>query len=385
MDLSFQSSIGTGGNVMRNWRLVYTPIALLTLILALLFYDDNSYRAFSAEIEQSFAPKSTPHGPARQCWTDEALGAHPGEELVRKGIPAAYRPPPDRQLSPLPSKSKDNAKVIRRVDLPPGLKLVALTFDLCEQPYEIAGYQGAIVDFLRDHKIKATFFAGGKWMLSHLGRAQQLMTDPLFEVANHTWEHRNLRIATGKKLNDEIQNAERAYEDVRSKLANACPMPGLGEALTQRVPDHMSLFRFPFGACNPESLHAVADAGLIPIQWDVSSGDPTPAKPEVYVHQVDDNAKPGSIILFHANGRGHAAAALPEIVRELKARGYEFATVTDLLNIEGAKPVLTDTCFDSKLGDTDRYDLLSRQLEAAFERFTKKQIGKRGAAEDPPR
>ncbi|MBS0251171.1 MAG: polysaccharide deacetylase family protein [Proteobacteria bacterium] len=337
------------------------------------------------KIDQLTGLKLTPPDPARQCWADEALKTHPGEELVRKGIPAAYRPPPERQLSPRPSKSEDNVKVIRRVDLPPGVKLVALTFDLCEQPYEIAGYQGAIVDFLRDQKIRATFFAGGKWMLSHLDRAQQLMTDPLFEVANHTWEHRNLRIITGKKLNDEIQNAERAYEEVRSNLGNSCSMPELGEALKQRVPEHMSLFRFPFGACNPESLRAVADAGLTPVQWDVSSGDPTPAKPEVYVRQVVDNTKPGSIILFHANGRGHATVALSAIARELKARGYEFATVTDLLNVEGAKPVLTDTCFDSKLGDTNRYDTLSRQLEVAFERFSKEQIGKRGVGKGPTR
>src|SRR5262249_9464064 len=81
--------------------------------------------------------------------------------------------------------------VIRRVTLTGDKKLVALTFDLCEQPSEISGYQGGIVDFLRANRIKATFFMGGKWMLSHRERTQQLMSDPLFEVANHTWEHRN--------------------------------------------------------------------------------------------------------------------------------------------------------------------------------------------------
>ena len=99
------------------------------------------------------------------------------------------------------------------------MKLVALTFDLCEQPSEIAGYQGGIVDFLRQNHIKATFFFGGKWMLSHRERTQQLMTDSQFEVANHTWTHRNLRNLTGSTLTDEIRNAQTAYEQVREELA----------------------------------------------------------------------------------------------------------------------------------------------------------------------
>ena len=50
------------------------------------------------------------------------------------------------------------------VELPPGVKLVALTFDLCETDGSIAGYDGRIVDLLRAEDVKATFFAGGKWM-----------------------------------------------------------------------------------------------------------------------------------------------------------------------------------------------------------------------------
>ena len=76
-------------------------------------------------------------------------------------------------------------------------KLIALTFDLCEQPGEIAGYDGAIFDYLRANGIKATFFAGGKWMRSHAERAQQLMSDPLFEMGNHSEAHRNLKLLSG--------------------------------------------------------------------------------------------------------------------------------------------------------------------------------------------
>src|SRR5262249_13605701 len=63
--------------------------------------------------------------------------------------------------------------------------------------------------------------------------------------------------------------------------------------------------------------------------------------------------QPGSIVLFHANGRGwHTDGALPGIIAALKARGYEFATVSELL--AAGEPVVSATCYDSRPGDTDR-------------------------------
>src|SRR5262245_2396369 len=65
------------------------------------------------------------------------------------------------------------------------------------------------------------------------------------------------------------------------------------------------------------------------------------------------NVQPGSIVLFHANGRGwHTEGALPGIIATLKARGYEFATVSELL--AAGEPVVSATCYDSRPGDTDR-------------------------------
>ena len=66
-------------------------------------------------------------------------------------------------------------------------------------------------------------------------------------------------------------------------------------------------------------------------------------------------ARPGSIIIAHANGRGyHTAEALPRAIAGLKAKGYEFVTVSELL--AAGKPVVEQICYDSRPGDTDRYD-----------------------------
>src|SRR5262249_41650641 len=149
------------------------------------------------------------------CWTPAALAYHKGDEKVQRGVPAALVDPPRRapaEFSPVAGAPRG---VIRRVKLPAGKKLVALTFDLCETHFEISGYQGGIVDYLRENNVKATFFAGGKWLLTHRERAQQLMSDPLFQVGNHAWEHRNLRRLSGASLRTEIESAQLAYEQVR--------------------------------------------------------------------------------------------------------------------------------------------------------------------------
>lgn len=289
----------------------------------------------------------------RQCLAPADLAAKPGEEKPLKGEHRFDKAEPARALAAYSPVAPDLRGAIRRVELPKGKKLIALTFDLCEQPGEIAGYDGAIFDYLRANGIKATLFTGGKWMRSHGARFPQLMTDPLFEIGNHATAHRNLRLLSGAPLQDEITGPQRAYEAIRSETANAkqCLSPSAANA-----PNRMTLFRFPYGACNDASLAAVNDAGLLAIQWDVSTGDPSPG---TTARQIADamvkDATPGSIIISHANGRGfHTAAALPMAIPKLRAAGYTFVTVSEL--IAAGRPVIAATCYNAKPGDTDRYD-----------------------------
>jgi peptidoglycan-N-acetylglucosamine deacetylase len=291
------------------------------------------------------------------CFSPQDLAFKSGEQLVQKHVRAALVDPPRNNAAPFTPVPQRG--VVRRVKLPEGKKLIALTFDLCEQTTEIAGYQGDIVDTLRANQVPATFFAGGKWMLTHKTRTQQMMADPLFEVGNHTWEHRNLRLHGGRQLIDEIQNADLAYEQVRADLvAQQCTATD-GAPLSERAPARMSLFRFPYGACKPEALAAVASQGHIAIQWDLASGDPARGMtPQILRHQVVANAHPGDIVVFHANGRGYStAAALPAIIADLRKQNYEFVTVSNLM--AAGEPVFAPECYDHRPGDLNRYDSLS--------------------------
>jgi peptidoglycan-N-acetylglucosamine deacetylase len=291
------------------------------------------------------------------CWPSSVIGGLPGEERPVKGVPGSHQSPPtatDQTSSPVAANLRG---AIRRVKLPPGKKLVALTMDLCESSGEVSGYDAAIIDYLRASNTKATLFAGGKWMTSHPGRTQQLMVDPLFEMANHGWAHRNARALTGSALLDEIMGPQRAYATLRTELSGAKCVASTNPGLPG-VPANIGLFRFPFGACHAPSLAAVNDQGLLAIQWDVSTGDPSPATSAQQIAQaMISQTKPGSIIIAHANGRGyHTAAGLPLAIPKLRAMGYEFVTVSELL--AAGEPVIVDTCYDSRPGDTDKYDFL---------------------------
>ena len=316
-----------------------------------------------------------PTGQRAACWAPRQLLHRSVESKVRRDFQGAYRPLP--RSATQTHRAADFGKVprghvLRRVNLPPDQKLVAFTFDLCEQPFEISGYQGDIVDYLRKHKVPATFFASGKWLLTHPVRAKQVLADPLFEIGNHAWEHRNFRVISSKQQRAEIAGSQRAYQktysDLTSKMCFARPAAGVVHHQPAR---RQTLFRFPFGACTPGAIAQVQRQGLMAIQWDVSSSDPwTGQSVRGMVKTVMRQVRSGSIVLFHANGRGwKTGGAIPILVRRLRAQGYKFVTISQLMEAPGAQLVTSAQCYDSRLGDVNRYDKLARRIEAKADRF----------------
>lgn len=302
------------------------------------------------------APAADAAGGLRQlCFAPVELAGQASERLPVRHQHRYDKPGAGHALTSFAPVPQAMRGAIRRVKLhAAGAKLIALTFDLCEQPGEIAGYDGAIIDYLRANDIKATLFLGGKWMRSHAERTRQLMSDPLFEVGNHGEAHRNLRLLSGTALTSEIEGPQQAYETAREDLGRQQCI-AQNAALFDRVPRRISLFRFPYGACSASSLKAVNDAGLLAVQWDLSTGDPSPAQSAQAIARSALQAKPGSILIMHANGRGHRTAeALPLFIPKLKAQGYSFVTVGELL--ASGEPEIATTCYNAKPGDTDRYD-----------------------------
>lgn len=190
---------------------------------------------------------------------------------------------------------------------------VALTFDLCQTPGRPAGYDRGVIAALRVSATPATFFVGGDWMRSHPQETRELAAESLFELGNHSWSHPDLRRLAAPDIVAEIERTE--------------------AELQRQVGRTPRLFRLPFGYYTPEVLQAVAATGVRIIQWDVVSGDPDPKLgAEVLVRTVTGQARAGSIVVMHANGRGrHTAEALPGIIAGLRRRGFQLVTVSQLL------------------------------------------------------
>ena len=334
-------------------------IAVVLLSLSLL----PAARADPAEraVKAAGAPMPQFGSPVvlERLWTPEQLQGTAAEgKIIRLRSPDRTPPDNSRPAEAATPKLSRTAKSIRLVPPRGGERLVALTFDLCERADQISGYDGATVDVLRRERVPATFFAGGKWMRTHPERAMQLIADPLFEIGDHGWTHGNLRVLTGGKAEDQIVWAQQEYTLLRQRLVERAAKAGVDAEEISRIPAAPATFRFPYGACSPQSLQMTGRLGLAAIQWDVISGDADPGTTaERVVRTVLAGVRPGSIVVMHANGRGHGTAcALPEIVAGLRAKGYRFVTVSELL--QSGEPVAADGCYELRPGDNRRYDRL---------------------------
>lgn len=292
-----------------------------------------------------------------KCWTlPELAGGNQDKHIERLRHPDLTPPRrtmPGQNNHPVPDRMQ---KSIRRVDLDTGHKYIALTFDLCERANEKTGYDADIVNYLRKNKIKATFFAGGKWMVSHPDKTIQLMADPLFELGNHAWTHGNMRLLSAKEMDEQILWTQAEYELLRDELIKKASDCRVVPSELERIPKQMQLFRFPYGTCKPEALDKLAAYGLKAIQWDVVTGDPAKNQnADGIAKTVLTQAKPGSIVIGHANGRGHGTAeALPIFIPELIKRGYKFVTVSELLAM--GPVIASQECYELKPCDNQRYD-----------------------------
>jgi len=244
-------------------------------------------------------------------------------EAATSRVPAAS-PIPASSPSPVPAASPSAASD-RAPPLPPvpaklyfhgprDRRAVAITFDACEDRHP-AGFDQSIYEILVRTRTPATVFLGGRWMEDHPEATRLLAQDPLIELGNHSYVHPHFTRISDQRVLDEV----RRTQDIQYHLTGR----------------QGRVFRFPFGDFNQRDVELVASLGLTPIQWEVVSGDPDPhVSARAIVREVLARARPGSVIIFHINGRGvHTAEALPQVIAGLRELGFELVTVSELLGL----------------------------------------------------
>ena len=196
-----------------------------------------------------------------------------------------------------------------------GPMVIALTFDLCATPGDPEILDARVIDVLRAKEATATFYMGGLWAQGHPAEAAALGAVPYFEIANHSMTHPHMRTLPDEAIRAEVMDAQVAIR-----------------ATTGRIP---LTLRYPFDEYDDRTAAVVGSCGLVGVAEDVRTGDPDPnISGKRIADYVVQTAKPGSIVLMHANGNGvHTAEALPALIDGLRARGFEFVTVTEVLGI----------------------------------------------------
>lgn len=90
------------------------------------------------------------------------------------------------------------------------------------------------------------------------------------------------------------------------------------------------LYRAPYGEYNNTVIKAANDKGYFTIQWSLDTLDYTGLTGEQMWNRLDSKISSGDIILTH-NGTEHTADSLDMLLKNIKQKGYEVVTISDLI------------------------------------------------------
>jgi peptidoglycan/xylan/chitin deacetylase (PgdA/CDA1 family) len=194
--------------------------------------------------------------------------------------------------------------------------VVAFTFDDGPGPR----WTPTVLDALDEWQVPATFFMVGR----NLARHADLVRGRLdrHEVGNHTWSHADLATLDRKRVMRELTRGHDAIERV-----------------TGRAP---TLLRPPYGHLGGSTVLAADSLHYDIVLWSHQMREKAfqhdrPGQ----VRDIVDNVGPGSIVLAHDVGPSRRLVALRglgEMFAGLKARGFRFVTVSELMTLGRAGP-----------------------------------------------
>ncbi|MFC5590672.1 polysaccharide deacetylase family protein [Sporosarcina soli] len=188
-------------------------------------------------------------------------------------------------------------------------KVIALTFD--DGPHST--YTPQILDLLSLYDAKATFFVVGERAEKHPEIILREIEDG-HEIANHTYTH---------PFSSSIDQLKMELEKTNKLI----------HSITGIYP---ALYRPVGGNYNEHTINTAVESGYKVVMWSWHQDTEDWKRPgtKKIINKVLSGTTPGNIILFHDAGgdRSQTVEALKEIIPELKKQGYEFVTVSELLN-----------------------------------------------------
>ncbi len=197
------------------------------------------------------------------------------------------------------------------VDTPNGVTgpLVALTFDDGPGPYT-----ARLLDILKEQKVKATFFVLGSRAKSYPALIKRIDAEG-HAIGNHSYDHsKNLSRLSAAAVTADIQKSNSTVHNI------------LGHAPT--------MLRTPGGAINQTVKNCAAAANMAVINWSVDTLDWKYRNVNSILNIAfgGNGIRDGSIVLVH-DIHSTTVDAVPEMIKRLKAKNYQFVTVPELLTM----------------------------------------------------
>lgn len=204
---------------------------------------------------------------------------------------------------------KDNYRIAYMGDA--AEKKIWLTFDL---GYD-NGCTGQILDVLKEKDVQGAFFICGN-VIDKCPELVMRMTEEGHAVCNHTEHHADLSGLSEQEIAAELGALEEKFA-----------------ALTGRQME--KLMRPPEGKYSESALEKLNRLGYTPVFWSFAYKDwidgEQPAE-DAAIDKILKNAHPGMIMLLHSTSATNAKI-LPEVIDQLRERGYEFGTVQELRRV----------------------------------------------------
>jgi len=238
--------------------------------------------------------------------------------------------------------------VIRRTSWRPGM--VALTFD--DGPDE--KWTPRILNILKLENAPGTFFIIGRNGQSNPGLVKRIVAEG-HDIGNHTFTHPNLGEMPARITELELTATQRLIESLTGRSTKLFRAPYFGDAEPQ-TPDEVE----PAAIANRLG-YIIVGLRVDPGDWEAPGAEAIVERTLKGIENADPD-KRGQVVLLHDSGgdRSQTVAALPTLIRELRARGYRFVTISQLAGMtrdQAMPPVTQEKGFFSKANAVAFYSM----------------------------
>lgn len=188
-------------------------------------------------------------------------------------------------------------------------KVIYLTFD--------CGYENGntelILDALKKHNVKATFFVVGHFLETAPDLAKRMVEEG-HAVGNHTYHHPDMSAISDKKsFQKELSDVADLFYEITGKQLS-------------------KYYRPPQGKCNAENVKMAQETGYSTIFWSLAYVDWDTEKQPSHAEAFDKlttRIHPGAIVLLHNTSQTNGEI-LDELLTKWEDMGYTFKPLSEL-------------------------------------------------------